>query len=210
MEIRERQSGNATIIELAGRLTVNDQPGMLKDAVADVVKRGAREVLLDLSGVRYIDSTRLGELIAAHVTVSRLGGRLKLVATQLSREGIDVVSDLAPDLPPVTVDPSQLRQVVVNLVVNALQAMPGGGTLTVRTLARPGAVVLVVEDEGVGIEADALDQIFLPFFTTKGVGEGTGLGLSVVHGIVSSHGGSIRVESRPGAGARFEVAIPHG
>ena len=81
MEIRERQSGNATIIELAGRLTVNDQPGMLKDAVADVVKRGAREVLLDLSGVRYIDSTRLGELIAAHVTVSRLGGRLKLVAT---------------------------------------------------------------------------------------------------------------------------------
>jgi anti-sigma B factor antagonist len=81
MEIRERQSGEATVIELAGRLTVNDQPGVLKDAVADVVRRGARDVLLDLSGVRYIDSTRLGELIAAHVTVSRLGGRLKLVAT---------------------------------------------------------------------------------------------------------------------------------
>lgn len=81
MEIRERQAGEATIIELAGRLTVNDQPGLLKEAVAEVVKRGARDVLLDLSGVRYIDSTRLGELIAAHVTVSRLGGRLKLVAT---------------------------------------------------------------------------------------------------------------------------------
>jgi anti-sigma B factor antagonist len=81
MEIRERQTGTTAIIELAGRLTVNDQPGVLKDAVADVVRRGARDVLLDLSGVRYIDSTRLGELIAAHVTVSRLGGRLKLVAT---------------------------------------------------------------------------------------------------------------------------------
>jgi anti-sigma B factor antagonist len=81
MEIRERQAGDAVILELSGRLTVNDQPGLLKDAVADAARRGAREVLLDLSGVRYIDSTRLGELIAAHVTVSRLGGRLKLVAT---------------------------------------------------------------------------------------------------------------------------------
>ena len=70
------------------------------------------------------------------------------------------------------------------------------------------ARVLIVEDEGAGMDADALKQIFLPFFTTKGVGEGTGLGLSVVHGIVTSHGGSIHVESRPGAGARFEVALP--
>ena len=81
MDIRETQDGETAIIELAGRLTVNDQPGVLKEAVAEVVRKGARQVLLDLSGVRYIDSTRLGELIAAHVTVSRLGGRLKLVAT---------------------------------------------------------------------------------------------------------------------------------
>ena len=81
MEIRERQIRDVTIVELAGRLTVNDQPGLLKEAVADAVRRGARRVLLDLSGVRYIDSTRLGELIAAHVTVSRQGGRLTLVAT---------------------------------------------------------------------------------------------------------------------------------
>jgi anti-sigma B factor antagonist len=81
MEIRERQIGDVTVVELAGRLTVDDQPGMLKEAVAEVVRRGARRVLLDLSGVRYIDSTRLGELIAAHITVTRHGGRLKLVAT---------------------------------------------------------------------------------------------------------------------------------
>src|SRR5437016_8347801 len=81
MEIRERQDGGVTIIELTGRLTVNDQPGMLKEAVATAVERGARIVLLDLAAVRYIDSTRLGELIAAHVTFSRQGGRLRLVAT---------------------------------------------------------------------------------------------------------------------------------
>jgi anti-anti-sigma factor len=81
MEIRERQSGAIAIVELAGRFTINDQPGMLKEAVAAAVRRGARHVLLDLAGVRYIDSTRLGELIAAHVTVTRQGGQLKLVAT---------------------------------------------------------------------------------------------------------------------------------
>jgi anti-sigma B factor antagonist len=81
MDIREQQSGPVTVIALSGRFTVNDQPGLLKEAVASAVQRGARHVLLDLAGVRYIDSTRLGELIASHVTVSRQGGRLKLVST---------------------------------------------------------------------------------------------------------------------------------
>jgi anti-sigma B factor antagonist len=81
MEIRERRVGDVAIVELSGRLTVNDQPGMLKEAVAGVVTAGARHVLLDLSRVHYIDSTRLGELIAAHITVSRQGGKLKLVGT---------------------------------------------------------------------------------------------------------------------------------
>jgi anti-sigma B factor antagonist len=81
MDIRERQVGKATVVELSGRLTVNDQPGLLKEAVANAVVRGARHVLLDLSGILYIDSTRLGELIAAHVTVTRQGGKLKLVGT---------------------------------------------------------------------------------------------------------------------------------
>jgi anti-sigma B factor antagonist len=79
VDIRDRLVGNVGIVELAGRLTVNDDPGPLKQAVVDIVSRGAKNVLLDLSGVHYIDSTRLGELIAAHITVSRNGGRLKLV-----------------------------------------------------------------------------------------------------------------------------------
>jgi anti-sigma B factor antagonist len=81
MEIRSRDVGGCAVLELSGRLTVNDQPGMLKEAIAGALAQGRRHVLLDLSGVRYIDSTRLGELIAAHITVSRTGGRLRLVGT---------------------------------------------------------------------------------------------------------------------------------
>jgi anti-sigma B factor antagonist len=81
MDIRERNVDGVTILELGGRFTASDQPGQLKDAVADAVRRGTRRLLLDLSGVQYIDSTRLGELIAAHVTLSRQGGRLTLAAT---------------------------------------------------------------------------------------------------------------------------------
>ncbi len=83
MEIRERRSGDVAVLELSGRLTINDQPGVLKDRVAAVIQQGARHVLLDLAGVGYIDSTRLGELIAALITVNRTGGRLGLVATPL-------------------------------------------------------------------------------------------------------------------------------
>jgi len=104
MELRERQIRDVAIVELAGRLTVNDQPGVLKDAVANAMTRGARWVLLDLSGVRYIDSTRLGELIAAHVGVNRQGGRLSLVATPpriaelLDMAGLDGVFERLPSI----------------------------------------------------------------------------------------------------------------
>jgi anti-sigma B factor antagonist len=81
VDIRSRLEGDVAIVELAGRLTVNDRPGALKETVVSVLGRGAKNVLIDLTGVNYIDSTRLGELIAAHVTVSRQGGRLRLVHT---------------------------------------------------------------------------------------------------------------------------------
>jgi len=104
MDIRSRQLDGNTIVELSGRLTVNDQPGQLKQLVADAVEKGARNVLVDLSGVRYIDSTRLGELIAAHITVSRQGGRLRLVGTPdriqelLEIAGLDSVFERYPTL----------------------------------------------------------------------------------------------------------------
>ena len=133
---------------------------------------------------------------------------LSLLATRCEATGIDVVQDLDPELTPINGDPSQLQQVTVNLLVNAIQAMPDGGTLTIRTSKGGDRQCLTVEDTGFGIAADDIKNIFLPFFTTKEVGEGTGLGLAVVHGIVKSHGGSVDVESELCKGTRFVVWVP--
>jgi len=81
MDIRDHIVGNVAVVEMSGLLTINDRPGMLKEAITEAIQRGAVHVLLDMHGVQYIDSTRLGELISAHVTVSRQGGRLKLART---------------------------------------------------------------------------------------------------------------------------------
>jgi len=122
--------------------------------------------------------------------------------------GITMDRRLAPNLPVVLGDPSQLLQVLVNLVVNAIQAMPTGGRVTVETRATPAGVLLAVEDDGVGIPLEVQEHIFERFFTTKAVGEGTGLGLPVVREILNAHGGTIHVISEPGKGSRFEVSLP--
>ncbi|UCD75547.1 MAG: hypothetical protein JSV91_01255 [Phycisphaerales bacterium] len=133
---------------------------------------------------------------------------MQFLEARCAKAGIKVIQNLATDLQEIHADPARLNQILVNLVVNAIQAMPVGGTLTISTNARNGDVVLVVEDSGIGMTDEIVDKIFLPFFTTKDVDEGTGLGLAVVHGIVTSHGGSIDVESRPGDGTRFTVRLP--
>jgi len=115
---------------------------------------------------------------------------------------------LQADLPEITADPAQLSQVLVNLVINSLQAMPKGGKLMVQTGLCEEGLLLAVEDTGVGMSEDVLKQLFVPFFTTKDVGQGTGLGLPVVHGIVISHGGTLRVKSELGRGTRFEIRLP--
>jgi signal transduction histidine kinase len=155
-------------------------------------------------------------LFARRVPPARTGVRLNelleesLALTEARRDdhGIEVVRLLEKDLPDVTADPSQIRQVLVNLLVNALQAMPGGGRLEVETRSEDGCVVVTITDTGVGMSEDVRKKLFSPFFTTKDVGEGTGLGLAVVSGIVNSHGGTIHVESQIGRGSRFEVSLP--
>jgi signal transduction histidine kinase len=131
-----------------------------------------------------------------------------LLDPQLSARKIRCERRLAAALPAIDADPGQLRQILVNLIVNAIQAMPNRGTLTIATEAVEGWVILRVEDTGIGMPESVLRQIFVPFFTTKDVGKGTGLGLSVVHGIVSAHGGQIEVESRVGHGSLFRVRFP--
>jgi two-component system NtrC family sensor kinase len=124
------------------------------------------------------------------------------------KEGIELVRLLSPDLPEITADPAQLNQLLVNLVVNALQSIEGRGKITVRTQFSDRRVCLSVEDTGIGMTDDVLEQIFIPFFTTKDIGRGTGLGLPVVYGIVKAHSGSINVESKLGCGTRFEIWLP--
>ena len=133
---------------------------------------------------------------------------LSLLGARCAGAGVDLVCMLDPMLPQIPADPAQITQVVVNLVVNALQAMPDGGTLQLKTEATADAVLLHVEDSGPGMSPEVLQQVFVPFFTTKDIGEGTGLGLPVVHGIVTAHEGSIHVHSEVGVGTRFEVRLP--
>ncbi len=133
---------------------------------------------------------------------------LYFLESRCAREGITLTRHLDEDLPEFMADASQLHQVLVNLVVNAIQAMTRGGTLSIQTVCEKNHALLVVEDTGVGMTKEVIRQLFIPFFTTKGIGEGTGLGLSVVHGIVTAHGGTIRVDSQPGQGSRFTVSLP--
>ncbi len=137
----------------------------------------------------------------------------ELLAYHLRVDRIEVALDLAEGLPVLWADPHQLHQVVVNLVTNArdeLRRAPEPRQLTLRTRADAirGRVSLDVEDTGPGISAEIRDRIFEPFFTTKPVGQGTGLGLSLCHGIVESHGGTLSLVSEPGHGAIFRVELP--
>ena len=127
-----------------------------------------------------------------------------------AKEGVELIRRLSPGLPEITADPAQLSQVLVNLVVNALQSIPGSGRITVETRFCDNSVCLIVADTGIGMSKQILEKIFVPFFTTKDVGRGTGLGLPVVHGIVTAHGGSINVESEEGRGTCFEIRLPVG
>ena len=133
-------------------------------------------------------------------------------AVRMLRAGLFTTIDLVQEIDPVPAlyaDAGQLHQVIVNLVTNAAQAIgTAAGRIAVGLRSDNGTIRLQVADTGCGMDADTVERIFEPFFTTKTVGEGTGLGLSVVHGIVAAHGGRIEVSSELGRGTTFTVLFP--
>lgn len=142
-----------------------------------------------------------------------VGNALELMAYSLRTAGVEVAQDLADDLPAIWGDADQLHQVVANLVVNAQQAMMDTQetrrlTVSTRSIPADGMVRLLIDDTGPGVPADLRSRIFDPFYTTKPTGVGTGIGLSVCHGVVESHGGRISLVEAPGGGARFIIDLP--
>jgi signal transduction histidine kinase len=139
-------------------------------------------------------------------------------------EDVQLVSELGLNLGRVLADKVKIEQVILNLIINARDAMPGGGVVTVRTAAvedsepgqiprkaggaERGGVVLSVIDTGAGMDQETRRHIFEPFFTTKSIEKGTGIGLTTVHGIVSQVGGRIEVDSQQGRGTRFDILFP--
>lgn len=170
----------------------------------------AREQLGRIAGIidrmRQFSRPNRGELAPADLN-QLLEGTLALAVVNIRHTSIRVIFSPDPQLPEVICNGDQLRQVFLNLILNASDAMPQGGTLTIRTVAGPTVAVVEVQDTGVGIPADLRPRLFEPFFTNKA--HGTGLGLSISAHIVTQHGGQIEVDSVEGQGSTFRVALPY-
>ncbi len=192
-----------------------DEPALKEDARLDVFPRYLEVIVRESYRCKGIIEHMLsfsrksdGYAVAVDMNVVLLE-ILELLKHQSAYRGIEVVTDLKPDLPRVLGEPSGLRQVCMNLLVNAHQAIKGAGRVSLTTAAvDAGMVSITIGDTGCGIAQEIMDRIWDPFFTTKEVGKGTGLGLALTYNIVKRQGGEIRVESCEGRGARFTVLLP--
>jgi Signal transduction histidine kinase regulating C4-dicarboxylate transport system len=197
--------------EAVGRIAAVEPGGPVAKLAAEaaeilaVVQRGAartKSIVQALHGYARGDESVEREVFLARSVEDTLG----LLQHRLRH--VQIIKEVEPDAR-VRGFPGQIDQVLMNLLTNAAQAMGDrGGTIRVSTQSRDGRVLLMVSDDGPGIPADVMPRIFDPFFTTKDVGEGSGLGLSIVHGIIERHGGHIDVDSKPGQGTTFTVSFP--
>jgi PAS domain S-box-containing protein len=156
-----------------------------------------------------LNFSRVSDARYAPVDVNRvIDDTIQLLEAQLRNTEIEVVRRYADDLPLVPGNAPKLQQVLMNLILNARDAMPQGGKMEISTEPIGDDVAINILDTGVGIAAENLSKIYDPFFTTKKIGQGTGLGLAVSYGIVRDHGGHINVESKPGEGTLFRISLP--
>jgi two-component system, NtrC family, sensor kinase len=188
---------------LAKQVADDSQKSLILDKIAKQTFR-ASEIVNSLLNFSRTSTTSFGNVNLNRV----IQETLSLLEHQLQKAGIQIQTDLDPDLPPVHGNVGKLQQVFLNLFLNARDAMASGGALEVRTWSEGGGAKVEVADTGHGIAAEHMHRIYDPFFTTKAARKGTGLGLSVTYGILQEHGGSIEVSNRPSGGARFRVEIP--
>ena len=188
---------------LAKQISGDEQKSKLLEKIAKQTFR-ASEIVNSLLNFSRTSSTEFVDVDLNRI----IRETLNLIEHQLQKVAVEVKLNLDSSLEPVKGNAGKLQQVFLNLFLNARDAMPGGGVLAVRTGSDEGLVRIDVADSGEGIAPENLPRIYDPFFTTKGARKGTGLGLSVTYGIVQEHGGSIEVESQPGAGTRFHVELP--
>ncbi|TIH18096.1 PAS domain S-box protein [Marinifilum sp. JC120] len=187
-------------------LQTSDLPEQVRSDLDSIVESSlhAREII---KKIMFFSRQLPPQFIPTNLNET-IGQALRITETAAKRSNIEIDCKFDENLPLVSADPQHIKQVIVNLAANAIQAMGDGGKLTIKTLNNKSDAYIVVQDNGPGIAAEELKQIFNPFFTTKDVDKGTGLGLSVVLGIVKAHNGFIQVHSEPGQGTRFEVTFP--
>ncbi len=155
----------------------------------------------------FLDFARPQKPVRKPTDIADLLHTVRTLTEETARlSNVRMVLETAPRLPPISLDSEQMKQVLLNLVINAIHAMPGGGDVLVRAFTERDLFVIEVRDAGIGIRPEHLEKIFDPFFTTRA--EGTGLGLSIAYGIVSQHGGHITAQSNPDRGMTFRVAVP--
>ncbi len=198
-----------TVISGNGEFLLSDLEEQSPDAVRDVIMeiQTAAEKAAGLTRQLLAFSAR--QVVQASVVdLTDVVDDLEKLLRRMIGEDVELVVDLESDLAPVLADRAQVEQVIVNLAVNARDAMPEGGRLVVSARTLPETVRLCIADTGQGMASEVRERIFDPFFTTKEAGAGSGLGLSTVFGIVQQWGGEIRVESDLGRGTRFEVDLP--
>jgi signal transduction histidine kinase len=213
----------ATIGELAAGAAheIRNPLTAIRSSLQYLEAKGGDEATRRLVGAALQETVRINEIVSALLSFSRpsetaaerydlletLAESLELVSFQARRQRVAARPEFPDGALTIEGDRSQLKQLFLNLFLNAIQAMPGGGELKVEALRKDGAKALVaVSDTGEGIAEENLDRIFDPFFTTKK--SGTGLGLSICYNIVKSHGGEIEVRSRPGQGTTVLVSFP--
>ncbi len=189
--------------------------GLQEQRAEDAPLRKAMDLVMSAAGrgrdlVRSLtEFARKGVDEPTHVNLNALVGREVELLRRTTLNRIELVEDVAPDVPSVLGDPSSLANALMNLCVNAVDAMPDGGQLRLTTRALPdGRAELRVEDTGLGMSPEVLQRATEPFFTTKPQGKGTGLGLAMVYGVAKAHGGVLDIQSRQGEGTRITLRFP--